>query len=59
MFFTLQRNNVSLRATADQVLKFQASELPGKTVNNGHSQALSQHSDPKGGGGGGGLGTEL
>lgn len=27
------------RATADQVLKFQASELPGGMVNNGHSQA--------------------
>lgn len=43
--------------TTDRVLKLQETELPGKIVNNGHSQALPEHSDPKGGGGA--LGTEL
>lgn len=57
VFFTQQRRTSHTRVTAAQLLKFQASELPGEMVNNGHSQALPQHSDLKGGGGA--WGTEL
>ena len=43
---------VMTRVTPDQVLKLkETSEPSGKTVNNGHSQTLPEHSDLRGGGG--------
>lgn len=55
-FFILQRTNVSLQSHCRPTSQVSSIRTAWEIVNNGHSQAVPQHSDLKGGGGA--LGTE-